>query len=67
MKCSETGALLDLLMDGALREDQLEALEAHARECPECAAQLRATRLFPIRDVNYVDFFSPIWKLFLSD
>ena len=44
MKCSDTGALLDLLMDGALREDQLEALEAHARECPECAAQLRATR-----------------------
>ena len=44
MKCSDTGALLDLLMDGALREDQLEALEAHARECPECAAQLEATR-----------------------
>lgn len=44
MKCSDTGALLDLLMDGALREDQLEALEAHARECPECAAQLEAAR-----------------------
>ena len=44
LKCSETGALLELMMDGALREDQLDALEAHAATCADCAAQLRAAR-----------------------
>lgn len=46
MNCKEFRALLDDLMDGALDERQLREMQAHARECPACAGELRsATRL----------------------
>ena len=43
MDCSQVGEMLDLLMDGALDEKQRQALEAHGRECPACAATIRST------------------------
>ena len=42
MKCEETGALLDQLLDGTLSNDQLQALEAHGQSCPACGEQIRA-------------------------
>lgn len=43
MNCNQVNSMLDLLMDGALDEGQRSALEAHGRECPTCAADIRAT------------------------
>ena len=43
MNCAEINGLLDALMDGELDEAQRQALEAHGRECPECAEAIRAT------------------------
>lgn len=42
MNCGEVRALLDDLMDGALDDRQLREMEAHARECPACAGELRS-------------------------
>ena len=44
MDCTQVNDMLDLLMDGALSEEAREAMEAHGRECPQCAAAIRATR-----------------------
>lgn len=43
MDCKQLNELLDALMDGALSDEQRRAMEAHGRECPECAAAMRAT------------------------
>ena len=43
MDCLQVGEMLDLLMDGALDEGRRQALEAHGRDCPECAAAIRST------------------------
>lgn len=43
MDCIQVGEMLDLLMDDALDEGQRQALEAHGRSCPECAAAIRST------------------------
>ena len=37
MTCGEVNGLLDRLMDGELTEEERRAMEAHGRECPECA------------------------------
>ncbi len=42
MDCIKVSEMLDLLMDGALDEEQRRALEAHGRDCPECAAAIRS-------------------------
>ena len=44
MDCRQVNDMLDLLMDGALGDEEREAMEAHGRECPQCAAAIRATR-----------------------
>ncbi len=44
MKCAEIDVLLDQLMDGELNDKQLRVLDEHGRECPDCAARIRATR-----------------------
>ena len=43
MQCNEFEQMLDLLMDDALDADQRQALDEHARTCPDCAEALRAT------------------------
>lgn len=43
MNCTEFNGMLDLLMDGALSDDQRQVMEAHGLECPECAAAMRST------------------------
>ena len=43
MDCSQVRDALDLLMDGALDDAQRQAMEAHGRECPDCAAAIRST------------------------
>jgi hypothetical protein len=43
MKCNEVNGLLDLLMDGELNDEQRQAMEAHGRQCPECAAAIHST------------------------
>ena len=43
MNCTEFNGMLDLLMDGALSDDQRRVMEAHGLECPECAAAMRST------------------------
>lgn len=43
MTCGEVNGLLDRLMDGELTEEERRAMEAHGRECPECAEAIRAT------------------------
>lgn len=43
MNCAEVNGLLDLLMDGELTDEQRRAMEAHGRECPECAEAIRST------------------------
>lgn len=43
MDCIQVSEMLDMLMDGALDEGQRQALEAHARECAQCAAAIRST------------------------
>ncbi len=43
MTCKDVNGMLDRLMDGELTEDERRELEAHGRECPECAAEIRAT------------------------
>lgn len=43
MDCTQVNGMLDLLMDGALSDEQRRAMEAHGRECPRCAAEMRAT------------------------
>ena len=44
MDCRQVNDMLDLLMDGALGDEEREAMEAHGQECPQCAAAIRATR-----------------------
>lgn len=44
MNCAELNEMLDRLMDGELTGEQLEAMEAHGRECPECAEAIRSAR-----------------------
>ena len=44
MNCAEVNDLLDLLMDGELSDEQRQAMEAHGRECPECAAAIRSAK-----------------------
>ena len=41
MRCEDFIRLLDPLVDGALDEAQRAEMEAHARDCPACAAELR--------------------------
>ena len=43
MECNEVNGLLDLLMDGELDDEQRQAMEAHGRQCPECAAAIHST------------------------
>lgn len=43
MDCNQVNGMLDLLMDGALDDAGRSALEAHGRDCPECAAAIRST------------------------
>ena len=43
MDCLQVSEMLDMLMDGALDEGQCQALEAHGRECAQCAAAIRST------------------------
>jgi len=43
MDCLQVSEMLDMLMDGALDEGQRQALEAHGRECAQCAAAIRST------------------------
>jgi hypothetical protein len=43
MNCNQVNGMLDMLMDGTLDDVQRGALEAHGRECPTCAAVIRAT------------------------
>ena len=43
MDCTQVNELLDMLMDDALSDEQRNAMEAHGRECPECAAAIRST------------------------
>ena len=43
MNCNQVNGMLDMLMDGTLDDVQRGALEAHGRECPTCAAAIRAT------------------------
>ena len=41
MNCTQMSALLDRLLDGELTDEQRRDMEAHGRECPACAEQLR--------------------------
>lgn len=43
MTCEELNGLLDRLMDGELDDEERRAMTAHAAECSECAAAIRAT------------------------
>lgn len=43
MDCAQLGEMLDLLMDDALDDAGIQALEAHGRKCPECASAIRST------------------------
>lgn len=43
MTCGEVNGLLDRLMDGELTDEEQRAMEAHGRECPDCAEAIRAT------------------------
>ncbi len=42
MICKDVSGMLDRLMDGELTADERRELEAHGRECPECAEEIRA-------------------------
>lgn len=42
MTCKDVSGMLDRLMDGELTADERRELEAHGRECPECAEEIRA-------------------------
>ena len=44
MKCDEVNALLDRWMDDELTDEQIEQLQAHEQQCPECAPAIRAGR-----------------------
>ena len=44
MDCTSFQEYLDRYLDGALMNDELSALEAHAAECDVCACQWRAAR-----------------------
>lgn len=43
MDCTQLSEMLDLLMDDALDDAGIQALEAHGRDCPECASAIRST------------------------
>ena len=43
MTCGEVSGLLDRLMDGELTDEERRAMEAHGRDCPDCAEAIRAT------------------------
>jgi hypothetical protein len=43
MDCNQVNGMLDLLMDGALDDTQRQAMEAHGRQCPDCAMAIRST------------------------
>ncbi len=42
MRCEETNAMLDQLLDGTLTGEQLRSLEAHGQTCAACGEQIRA-------------------------
>lgn len=42
MICKDVSGMLDRLMDGELTADERRELEAHGRQCPECAEEVRA-------------------------
>jgi len=42
MTCKDVSAMLDRLLDGELTEEERRELEAHGRECPDCAAEIRS-------------------------
>ena len=42
MICKDVSGMLDRLMDGELTADERRELEAHGRQCPECAEEIRA-------------------------
>jgi anti-sigma factor RsiW len=44
MSCTETEILLHALLDGELDAGHAREVEAHAANCPHCAAQMRAYR-----------------------
>ena len=37
MTCKDVSGMLDRLIDGELTADERRELEAHGRECPDCA------------------------------
>lgn len=43
MDCTQLSEMLDLLMDDALDDAGIQALEAHGRDCPRCASAIRST------------------------
>lgn len=43
MDCNQVNGMLDLLMDGTLDDAQRQAMEAHGRQCPDCALAIRST------------------------
>lgn len=43
MTCGEVNGLLDRLMDDELTDEERRAMEAHGRDCPDCAEAIRAT------------------------
>ena len=45
MTCNMFNEYLDRMMDNELSEEQLRALEDHAKECAECAEALAATKM----------------------
>ncbi len=42
MTCKQMRSFLEQWLDGTLRPEQIEAMEQHARTCPDCAAELDA-------------------------
>lgn len=42
MKCSEINQFLDLLMDDAISDEQMQLLRTHGESCPDCAESIRA-------------------------
>lgn len=42
MKCSEINQFLDLLMDDAISDEQMQLLRTHSESCPDCAESIRA-------------------------
>lgn len=60
MSCEQFQALLDQMSLGALTADRREAMEAHARECPDCAMLLALRTLD--EEVSVPDTCGYAWR-----